>query len=84
MKNAAKLFAVAASVLIAGPVAAEGPTHPQVWGQEMHRSISAQGNAALRALQEDFRKQAGDIEADFMPPQIWSLQSAPKKDRAAS
>ncbi len=84
MKNAAKLSALIAALLVAGPVLAEAPAHPQVWGKQMHRSISTQGNAALRELQNDFRRQAGEIEADFMPPQIWTLQDSPKKDRAAS
>ncbi len=81
MNNAAKFFATAAAALVftAGTASAEAPAHPQEWAVELHSSIPAQGNAALHEMQNEIRQRAGHIPADFLPPQIWSLNT-PKRD----
>lgn len=84
MNNAAKFFAIAATALTTGAAFAEPPAQPYDWAVEMHSSIPAQGNAALQKIQNDIRQRAGNIEADFLPPQIWSLNTPKRDDRSES
>lgn len=84
MNNAAKFFAIAAAALTTGAAFAEPAAQPHEWAVELHSSIPAQGNAALHEIQNDIRQRAGNIEADFLPPQIWSLNAPKRDDRTES
>lgn len=85
MNNAAKIFiASAALIASAGVASAEAPAHPQEWAHDLHSSIPAQGNSALHEMQQDIRQRAGNIEADFLPPQVWSLKAPQRDDRSRS
>lgn len=80
------VLAATAVVAMALPAVsmAEQPLQPQHWAVELHGTIPAQGNAALEAIQFELRKEAGELDAEFLPPQILGLQKKRRDDTSAS
>lgn len=54
------------------------------FAQQLHSTIPAQGNQALRKLHQTNRDQIREMPTDFLPPRIWSLTPPPAKQAAKS